>query len=139
MSPHPIEFLESGEDIILRLEEWDAVRTIHMTGGAASTANPPASTLGYSVGRWDGGTLVVTTDRIDYPYMDEHGTPQSDAITVVERFTLSTDGRNLDWSATVTDPETFTEPFVAFTTRWTWVPGEVLQPYDCVELDTLGG
>ena len=147
MSPHPIEFLQRGEDIVLRLEEWDAVRTIHMTPEATvnppavnpPTVNPPASTLGYSVGRWDDETLVVTTNRIDYPYMDEHGTPQSDAMTVVERFILSADGRSLNWAATVTDPETFTEPFVAFTTRWAWVPGEVLQPYDCVELDTLGG
>lgn len=137
MSPHPIEFLQRGEDIVLRLEEWDAVRTIHMTPGA-NVVDPRASTLGYSVGHWDDETLIVTTNRIDYPYMDEHGTPQSDAMTVVERFMLSADGLSLNWAATVTDPETFTEPFVAFTTRWAWVPGEVLQPYDCVELDTLG-
>jgi len=136
MSPHPIEFLESGDDISLRLEEWEAVRTVHMTP-AANTLNPSASPLGYSVGRWEDETLVVTTTHIDYPYMDEHGTPQSDAMAVVERFTLSADGRSLDWTATVTDPETFTEPFVAFTTRWAWVPGEALQPYDCADTDVL--
>ncbi len=69
--------------------------------------------------------------------MDEHGTPQSDQVEVVERFTPSADGHDLDWEATVTDPVNFTEPFVAFTTRWTWVPGESLQPYDCMELDAL--
>ena len=136
MSPHPIELIERGGDIILRLEEWDAERTIHMTP-EPGRADPTRSILGYSVGHWEGETLVVTTRRIDYPYMDEHGTPQSEAVQVEERFTLSADGLHLDWSATVTDPGTFTEPFVAFTTRWVWIPGAALQPYDCLELDAL--
>lgn len=138
MSPHPIAFEVRREDIALRLEEWDAVRVIHMVADS-DAASRPATPLGYSTGRWDGRTLLVTTTAIDYPYMDEHGTPQSGAVKVVERFTLSADGQSLDWAATVTDPETFTEPFVAFTTRWVWVPGETLQPYDCAELDTLTG
>ena len=69
--------------------------------------------------------------------MDEHGSPQSEEIHIVERFTLSEDGRYLDWIATVTDPLTFTEPFVAFTTRWQWIPGAALQAYDCEDLDVL--
>ncbi len=134
MSPHPIDFLERGPGIILRLEVWDVVRTIRMSEGAA---NRPATPMGHSVGRWDGSTLVVATTGISYPYLDEHGTPQSDAVEVVEHFTLTEAGRYLDWSATVTDPETFTEPVVVFTTRWEWLPGESLQPYDCAELDDL--
>lgn len=134
MSPHPIQFVERGADIELRLEEWDAVRTIHMD---ESTAQPvaPASRMGYSTGRWEGDTLIVTTTDIDYPFMDEHGTPQSDAVEVVERFTLSRDGHSLDWEATVMDSGTLTEPVIAFTTRWDWLPGETLQPYDCAVLD----
>jgi hypothetical protein len=99
--------------------------------------NAVPSLMGYSVGRWDDDTLIVTTTRIDYPYMDEHGTPQTDAVEVVERFTMSTDERSLNWAATVTDPGTMTEPVVAFTTRWAWIPGEYIQPYDCQELDPL--
>lgn len=134
MSPHPIEFLARGSDIELRLEEWDAVRTIHMDNSATGS-DRAASRMGNSVGRWEDQTLVVTTTGIDYPFMDEHGTPQSEAVEVVERFTLSQDGRSLDWEALVTDPGTMTEPVVAFTTRWEWVPGETLQPYDCAILD----
>ncbi len=133
MSPHPIQFVERGSDIELRLEEWDAVRTIQMSTTTASEA--VASRMGHSIGRWEDETLVVTTTGIDYPFMDEHGTPQSDAVEVVERFMLSQDERSLDWQATVTDPGTMTESVVAFTTRWEWVPGETLQPYDCAVLD----
>ncbi len=134
MSPHPIEFVERGSDIELRLEEWDAVRTIHMDDTSVGS-NEAATRMGYSTGRWDDETLIVTTIDIDYAFMDEHGTPQSEAVEVVERFTLSEDERSLDWAATVTDPGTMTEPVVAFTTRWEWVPGETLQPYDCAVLD----
>lgn len=136
MSPHPIEFLQSGDNLILRMEEWDARRTIRM-GAQSRGQNRAPSSMGYSVGRWEGATLVVTTTDISYPYLDEHGTPQSDAVEVVERFTPSPDGRSLAWAATVTDRETLTEPVVAFTTRWEWVPGEEIQPYDCAELDAL--
>jgi hypothetical protein len=134
MSPHPIEFVERGSDIELRLEEWDAMRTIQMDS-TLNRSSGTASRMGTSMGRWEGETLVVTTTGIDYPFMDEHGTPQSEAVEVVERFTLSQDERSLDWEATVTDPGTMTEPVVAFTTRWEWVPGETLQPYDCAVLD----
>jgi hypothetical protein len=136
MSPHPIEIAQVADNIVLRLEEWGAVRTIHM-GAGVPLPPPPASRHGYSVGRWDGTTLVITTTRIDYPYLDEHGTPQTDAVEVVERFTPGEAGRSLLWSATVSDPGTMTEPVVAFTTRWDWIPGEKIQHYDCEELDPL--
>ncbi|MFP6828941.1 MAG: DUF6152 family protein [Gammaproteobacteria bacterium] len=136
MSPHPIEIRQVDDDLVVLLEEWNARRTIHMASDSDAEHAIP-SPMGYSVGRWDDDTLVVTTTQIDYPYMDEHGTPQTDAVEVVERFSLSTDGRSLDWEATVTDPGTMTEPVIAFTTRWAWLPGEYIQPYDCQELDPL--
>ena len=136
MSPHPIEFLRDGDDIIVHLEEWGAVRAIQLVSDG-NPGNQVPSLMGHSVGHWEGDTLVVTTTHIDYPYLDEHGTPQSDAVEVVERFTLSANERSLTWAATVTDPGTLTEPVIAFTTRWVWVPGEEIQPYDCAELDPL--
>lgn len=122
MSPHPVEFVEQGDDIVLRLEEWDGLRTIRMEGVTGEQARSHTR-MGNSVGRWDGSTLVVATTGISYPYLDEYGTPQSDQVEIVERFTLSGDGRYLDWSATVTDAENFTESFVISTTRWEWLPG----------------
>ena len=134
MSPHPVEFRENGDDLLLLLEEWGAIRTIHMTRND-NPKTPTPSLLGFSTGRWEGATLVVRTAYIDYPYMDEHGTPQSEAAEIVERFSLSDDGHSLDWSATVTDPGVFREPVVVFTTRWDWIPGEEIQVYDCQEVD----
>ncbi len=125
----PIEFVEQTGSILLRLEMWAIERTIYMDASVSSAAQP-ATPLGYSVGRWDGDSLVVTTTNIDWPYFDELGTPQSPAIEVEERFTLSDDETVLDYETTITDPNTLVEP----ATRrgsWVWVPGDEIQPYGC--------
>jgi hypothetical protein len=134
MSPHPVEFRQNGDDLLLLLEEWGAIRTIFMTPND-NPELPTPSLLGHSMGRWEDGTLVVRTSYIDYPYMDEHGTPQREAAKIVERFSLSPDANSMNWSAAVTDPGVFTEPVVVFTTRWDWVSGEEIQVYDCREFD----
>ena len=135
-TPHPMAFEQQGDDIILlHLEEWDLTRTIHMTP-RANTENDSSTLLGYSVGYWEDSTLVVVTRKIDYPYSirggtPRGGTPQSKRAEIVERFNLGVDHSTLDWEATISDPETFTEPVTAGVTHWKWVPGEKIQPYNC--------
>ncbi len=129
-SPFPIEFVDRGDEIILNVEEWDAVRPIHM-GDREDPRDQPASPLGYSVGRWEGRTLVVETSRINWPYFDDIGTPQSEAVEVVERFTLSADEQSLDYDVTVTDPATLTVPADISGGQYFWVPGEKITPFNC--------
>jgi hypothetical protein len=126
----PVEFIDQGENIVLRLEQWDTLRTIHMGGDPSDAEGQPATREGYSVGRWDGDVLVVETSDIDWMYFDDRGTPLGSAVRVVERFTLSDDQNSLHWQAATTDPETFTEPVVQEQT-FTWVPGEEIKPYEC--------
>lgn len=123
----PMEFVQEDPDILLRLEEQDVVRRIHM-GSAPSTAVP--SPYGHSVGRWEGESLVVTTTDIDWPWFDQSGVPQSEALRLVEKFSVSEDGQHLDYSVEATDPVVFTET-VLLEKRWTWIPGEEIQPYEC--------
>ncbi len=126
--PFPIEFVDRGDTILLHLEEYDAVRTIHLSGAAPLA--PKASLLGYSVGRWEGKTLVVETDRLDSPYFNPRGVPLSKSARTLERFTVSDDGGRLAYRLTVTDPENFTEPAQA-TRAWLARDGERVLPYDC--------
>lgn len=130
LMPFPIEFVDQGDILVLNIEEWDNSRTIHLN--ADPDADVPPSRLGYSVGRWDGDTLIVETSRIDYPYFNDQGIPQSEDLEIVERFTLSENGAKLDWTATVTDPETFTEPIIMPEFHWDWIPGQKIKPYNCV-------
>ena len=125
----PLEFTQDGGDILLYLEELDTIRRIHM-GTTAGAAAAESSTFGYSIGRWDGDTLEVTTTDIDWPWFDQAGIRQTEALHLVERFTPSADGRILDYELTATDPEIFTEP-VMLSRIWIWVPGEVIRPYNC--------
>ena len=127
--PYPLEFVNKGDTILLRLEEYDTVRAINMKGGVAPAA---ASLLGYSQGRWDGNTLVVTTSKISWPYFDPSGVPQGGASTIVERYTPTPDGTRLTLAMTVTDPATFTQP-IELSRTWVWRPGETIKPYACVE------
>ena len=130
LMPFPIEFVDQGDILVLKIEEWDNSRTIHLN--ADPDADVPPSRLGYSVGHWEGDTLIVETSRIDYPYFNDQGIPQSEALEMVERFTLSENGAKLDWTATVTDPETFTEPIIMPEFHWDWIPGQEIKPYNCV-------
>ena len=125
---HPHEFIDRGAEILMQIETWDTLRTIRMDS-AAGVQDPPRTRLGYSSGHWEDKTLVVETNRISWPYFDSIGTPQSDTVKIVERFTVSEDERRLDLHMTITDSATFTEPatFVAYRLAL----GETLIPYDC--------
>ena len=130
MQPFPIEFIDRGDTIILKIEEWDNSRTIHLN--ADPEADVPYSRMGYSVGRWEGDTLIVETNRINYPYFNDQGIPQSDAVKIIERFTLNAQDARLDWTAILTDPGTFTEPVTMAGMHWEWIPDNEIKPYNCV-------
>jgi len=127
--PYPMEFSRDGDDVLLRLEEYDAARTIHM-----DRATPPAgienSPTGYSVGHWEGETLVVTTTHIDWPWFSQIGVPQSTQTVLVERFTPAADGSSLTYELTSTDPVNFTRPFSG-TKQWLYLPDQEVRPYEC--------
>jgi hypothetical protein len=126
-APHPYELIDYGAKITLRSAWFDRQRTIHMSAVNAAAVAPSA--FGYSTGHWDGDTLVVETMAIDWPYFDGIGTPQSAAVRVTERFTLSADQRRLDYRATIVDPATFTGQ-ATYETSWLAL-GETIEPYDC--------
>ena len=107
MNPHPFEFVDEVEHIRLRSELYDIERTIHM-----------------------GRMLVVETTGVNWPWLDNSGTPQSEAVTFVERFTVSEDQTRLDYHLTVTDAATFTEPAI-YERYWLALAGATIQTYDC--------
>lgn len=129
-APYPIEFVRQDTgDILLKLEEYDLARPIHMRADVAREL-PAPSPLGFSTGRFDGASLVVTTRRISWPFFSQLGIRQSPAVEIVERFTPAADGSRLDYEMTVTDPATFTRP-VVLQQYWLWLPSVTLLPYEC--------
>ena len=108
-SPHPYEFEDQGDTLAVRLELYDIERTIQMNR-SATPDDEPRSALGYSIGAWEDGSLVIRTNRINWPYFDLIGTPLSENVQVVERYTVSEDQSRLDYHFTITDAESFTRP-----------------------------
>jgi len=126
--PYPIELVKDGDDILLRMEEYDTVRRIKMSTAAPSSA--AATLLGDSYGQWDGATLVVTTTNVGYRWFNGTGIPLGPGAAIAERFTLNGDGSRLEYTMTVTDRATFTAP-VTRSKVWEWRPGEQVRPYEC--------
>ena len=129
-TPFPLAFEEGDGQILLRIEQWDGLRTIHMASATAGEA-PAPSLMGNSVGRWEGRTLVVETTDMSWPYVDEFGTPKSGGYALVERFTFSDDNTAMTWEATATDPATYVGPAYLGRASYTWVAGEEIKPYNC--------
>jgi len=126
--PYPIELVDSGSEILLKMEEYDTVRHIKLDTNAPSATG--ATLLGDSRGQWDGDTLVVTTTNIGYRWFNGTGIPLGPGATIGERFTLNADGSRLEYTMTVADSSTFTAP-VTLRKAWEWRPGEQVRPYEC--------
>jgi hypothetical protein len=134
--PYAIRFIERGSDLVLQNEWFEIDRLIHMDG-REPPANQPHTPLGYSAGRWDGESLVVTTTHIDWPYFELYGlvgVPQTRAMRIVERFTPRDGGATVQYDFSATDPGAFTET-VTYENYATfrWQPSLDFLPYDCVE------
>jgi hypothetical protein len=86
------------------------------------------SWFGESVGHYENGdTLVVDTIGLSpKSHIDSFRTPHTDKLHVVERFTLSPDGRALKALVTVEDPETFNGP-LTLTQTWRKNPLEMVE------------
>ena len=132
----PLEFVDQGDRILFRFEEFDMVRHILM-GPDAEANRPPKSQVGaygdvgYSVGHWDDDkTLVILTTGMNFPYYDQSGLAQTADAEVVERWTLNDAGDELQFEMTITDPATFSKPVVQGKT-WYWAPDRHVEPYDC--------
>lgn len=108
MSPYPIELVHRGDHILIRGEAYDLERIAHLEPPATP---PEPSRQGYSLARIEGDTLTIETTRIDYHSYGDLGPAQSDRSRVVERFTLSDDGLELDYEITITDPVMLAEPW----------------------------
>ena len=79
--------------------------------GRKLEANPERTWMGYSVGRWEGDTLVVDSFGFnDRTWLDGRGLPHTDALRTTERYVRRTVGQ-LQVELTVTDPGAFANPW----------------------------
>jgi hypothetical protein len=131
MPREKIVILESADEVTILFEMPRMVRRIRLNGSHPAHLEP--GYVGDSIGRWEGGTLVVDTLGFNgYAELDARGQPTSARLHTVERFTPSTDGASIDIETTIEDPEYYTQPF---TIKRSWKKSPARHPfeYDCME------
>ncbi len=127
--PYPIQIIESPGLVTILLEEHNHFRLVHLNGQLPKDPDP--TFLGYSVGRWEGDTLVVETvgltDRVP---VDRVGIPHSDELRLTERF-RRTGPDTLDLVMTIDDPKAFTKKWDARVRYRTADPDVKMTEYIC--------
>jgi hypothetical protein len=93
-----------------RLQWMGGERTIWMDGRQHPPEDSPHTWLGFSTGRWERNTLVVTTTHLKNSWLRRNGPPRSDRATLIEHITRH--GNILTIVTTITDPVYYTEPVV---------------------------
>jgi hypothetical protein len=95
--------------LLFNAEEGDNYRQIFMDGRELPK-DPNPTWHGYSVGHWEGDTLVVETAGFnDRSWLDMAGHPHSERLNVTERF-QRVDFGHMNLQVTFDDPETMTRP-----------------------------
>lgn len=103
----PFQIFQTPKQIALLYENMHARRIIYMDG--SPHPRDYLAWMGDSRGHWEGNTLVVdVANNNDKSVFDMAGHFHSDALHVVERFTL-VDKDNINWEAIVEDPKVFTK------------------------------
>jgi hypothetical protein len=125
-----MEVVQWPDRVLLRYEKDDQLRTVWLDG-----REPPPneySIQGFSVGEYQGDTLVVETTQFVFDitgFDDYNGIPSSQLKTVTELYWVEDDELRL--TLTLEDPLFLREP-ASYTTRWLRAPeGYKLNPYAC--------
>lgn len=115
----PMAIERRANDIVIRHEWMDVERIVHMDE-IEVPAGTPGTILGYSVGRWEDDTLVVSTSHysegvlnqfVTVPGQPMRGLLHSDALTTVERIRFDEDGNRIALSIVHADPVFFSRDF----------------------------
>jgi hypothetical protein len=131
-TPYPAEIFQLPNRIVFVYEGGAHVwRNIWMDG-REQPKDPNPTYLGYSVGKWEGDTLVVDTIGMnDRTWLDAAGHQHGEKLHVTEKYTR-TDSNTLRIEATIEDPEYYTKPWTVVTTA-TWSPNNEILEYICQE------
>ena len=103
--PYPFQVEQGSKYFMIAYEYASSIRTIHMDNPGPNPAGD--SWMGWSVGHWEGDTLVVdVTGMNDQTWFDRAGDFHSDDLHVIERWTPQS-ADVLNYEATIEDPQVF--------------------------------
>jgi hypothetical protein len=136
-TPYQAEIIQLPEQkrIVMIFEGATHIwREIYMDGRKfpeGDALNP--TYLGYSIGRWEGDTLVVENKGFnENSWLDYFGHPHTDKMEVTERWSRPNKNQ-LRYEATINDPGAYTRPFTVMWNNITWNANGELPEYICQE------
>ena len=125
----PKKVIQTPGVLLLLFEAYHSFRQIFTDGRPLPEDREPAW-FGYSVGKWEGDTLVADTVGInEKTWLDDAGHPHSDALHITERFRRRDLG-HMEVQVTVDDPKTYKNPWTV-TIPWTLMPDTDLMDWVC--------
>jgi hypothetical protein len=108
--PYPFKILNTNGMIVILYEALHSYRQIFMDGRPLPK-DPNPAWMGYSIGHWDGDTLVVNSAGfVDNNWLDNSGHPGTEALHLTERFHRRDFG-HIDLQITIDDPKAYTKPW----------------------------
>ena len=111
LHPQPRKVIQQPDLIVMIWEGNSGLRQVFMDGRPLPDNDPQPWWYGYSIGYWDGDTLVVeTTGLRDGGWLDVNGSPLTDKGKIIERFTRDSYG-HMTVDVTIDDPIAYTETF----------------------------
>jgi hypothetical protein len=133
LAPASHQILQTPDYVVHLLEYSHAYRIIS-TRAVPHVARPVTLWQGDSRGHWEGNTLVVdVTNSNGLTWFDNAGNFVSDAVHVIERFTL-VDADTIHYEARIDDPTVFTRPWTMVSAfRRNKEPGYELLEQACYE------
>jgi hypothetical protein len=133
---YPMEFVQTKDRLLEFFDFFYVHRTIWMDGRKLPDDADP-TWYGYSVGHWDGNTLVVeTTGFNDESWIDNDGHPHSDEMKLEERL-QRVNHDTIEARMTLTDPKAYTAPWTSDVTTWTLTPKQAMREDLCAPSDEL--
>jgi hypothetical protein len=133
-TPYPAEFIQQKDRIVVIFEGGAHVwREVHMDGRPLPDSEELNPTyFGYSVGHWEGDTLVIETVGFnEKTWLNFGGYMHTDELHTIERISRP-DYDTLHYEATITDPGAYSAPWtIAWDVRWS--EGQELAEYICQE------
>jgi hypothetical protein len=121
------QFVQTPTLLVMLYESPNSPHRTVFMDGRDLPKDPNPTWLGYSIGRWEGDTLVVTSAGFnDRGWLDSAGHPQTESLRITERFRRRDFG-HMDFEITIDDPKVFTKPFTVKTERLLAADTDILE------------
>ena len=130
--PQPRKMIQTPGLLVIIYEANYGLRQIFTDGRSLPADDPQPFWYGYSIGKWEGDTLVVeTTGLREDGWLDVRGSPFTEKAKITERFRRLNYG-TLEIDITIDDPKAYSKPFTVRVNQ-RLMPDQELIEFICAE------